>query len=121
MQRIVITLSLPPRELSPNWRGHWARKAKAVKAYRAQAWATAMAAGKYQKPMWATATAQATFYHSSNRRRDTDNLLASLKAAFDGIAEAGIVANDSGITHLPVVRLVDTETPRVQIEIVRGS
>ncbi|NLX97583.1 MAG: RusA family crossover junction endodeoxyribonuclease [Rhodopirellula sp.] len=92
-----------------------------MKAYRAQAWSTALSASKYRAPKWSTATAQATFYHATNHRRDADNLLASLKAAFDGIASAGVVANDSGITHMPVVRLIDKKLPRVEIRIERGA
>lgn len=39
------------------------------------------------------------FYFKDKRRRDRDNLLASLKAAFDGIADAGIVSDDSSFRH----------------------
>jgi crossover junction endodeoxyribonuclease RusA len=116
-EHITIVLTLPTKELSPNWRGHWAQKSRAVREYRSQAYAAGIAASKHNKPMWKTAIAQATFFHLTRHRRDGDNLLASLKAAFDGIADAGIVANDSGITHRPVVQLIDTETPRVQIVI----
>ena len=31
---LVITLPLPPKELSPNTRVHWGRKARATKKYR---------------------------------------------------------------------------------------
>ena len=34
MNRITITLPLPPKELSPNARPHWAVKARAIKSYR---------------------------------------------------------------------------------------
>jgi len=33
---------------------------------------------------WPAATIQATFYHAQARRRDSDNLAASLKSAVDG-------------------------------------
>lgn len=114
-RRLVITLPLPRKALSPNARGHWSSKARAVKAYRTLAWAESLAHDP--APRWARATAQASFFFMDARSRDGDNLLASLKSAFDGLADAGIVANDSGITHLPPKLGTDKARPRVEIEI----
>lgn len=56
------------------------------------------------------------------RRRDRDNLLASLKAAFDGIADAGLVENDAGLTHLPVHIVIDPRTcPCVSLFIIQAG
>jgi Holliday junction resolvase RusA-like endonuclease len=60
-------------------------------------------------------TIQATLWHKTNRRRDGDNALASLKAAFDGLVDAGILADDSGVTHLPVI--FKTGTPKIELEV----
>ena len=114
---ILVVLAIPPKALSPNARVHWAALAKAKRSYRRTAWALALEATACRRPQHARATVQATFYHRTARRRDGDNLLASLKAAFDGIAEAGIVANDSGMTHLPTIQRIDTRNPRVEITI----
>ena len=117
---LQITLPLPPRETSPNWRGHWGAKSMAVKNYRSTAWTLALeAAGK--QLLWTSATAQATFFHTTKRNRDKDNALASLKPAFDGFADAGVVFNDSGFTHLPVKFETDRENPRVEIRITKGA
>ncbi len=124
-ESVKVTLPLPHRALSPNARVHWREKATATKAYRALASTSGREqiigqanAGRHEW-RWKSATAQATFFHTQNRRRDRDNLLASLKAAFDGIADAGIVADDSGITHLPVQCKIDKDSPRVEITITR--
>ncbi len=111
-----VTLPLPPATLSPNARVVWQVKARVTKQYRA----LAHGACYQQGYRWSAATAQATFYHRDKRRRDRDNLLASLKSAFDGIAAAGVVVDDANITHLPVRCEVDRENPRVEIRIVRA-
>jgi crossover junction endodeoxyribonuclease RusA len=105
-----ITLPLPPKELSPNARVHWAVKATAVKGYRALAWAEAKRIiGREAAPKWKNATAQATFYFTKVARRDKDNFQAMLKPAFDGIRDSGIIDDDkggegkSGFTPLPPI------------------
>ncbi|MBN2582551.1 MAG: RusA family crossover junction endodeoxyribonuclease [Planctomycetes bacterium] len=114
---LVFVLPLPPRELSPNARPHHMAKARAVRKYRLWAWAEARS--QNVRPGWAEAKAQATFHFTSNRRRDRDNLLASLKPAFDGLVDAGVLADDSGLTHLPVRIELDANEPRVEICIER--
>jgi len=109
--RIHIDLPLPPQELKPNARSHWTAKAHATKRYRQTAWAIARSAIGLHPPRWTTATCQATFRFPTRRRRDRDNLLASLKSAFDGIADAGIVANDAGLIHLPVAIEIASDRP----------
>ena len=108
---IGVVLPLPDRRLSPNARVCWQAKARSVKAYRAFSFSLAQ---RYPRA-WKSAEAQATFYFGDRRRRDRDNLLASLKAAFDGIAAAGVVEDDADLTHLPVRIEVDRENPRVEI------
>ena len=94
---LKIALPWPPKELSPNSRGHWAKKAKEAKKYREVAriavleirevalidvlenWIRANGAG---------ITLEITFYPPDRRRRDLDNLIASMKPALDGIADA---------------------------------
>ena len=112
---ILIILPLPDRRLSPNARVCWQAKSKATKRYRAASFFIAQ-----QFPRrWARAESEATFYFKDRRRRDRDNLLASLKAAFDGIAAAGVVEDDADLTHLPVRLEVDRIAPRVEIRLRR--
>jgi crossover junction endodeoxyribonuclease RusA len=84
-----VTLSWPHKDLSPNARVHWARKAQLVKLERADAgWRTVCALGTSVKPKWPSATVSMTFCPPDKRRRDKDNLIASMKAANDGISDA---------------------------------
>jgi len=110
---LVVTLPLPPRVLSPNARPHWAAKARAVRQYRETACLCALVE-RPGRPMQA-ARVTCRFFFRDRRRRDRDNLLASLKPAFDGIADAGVVTNDSGMIHMPVEQCVDRVRPRVEI------
>lgn len=113
---ILVTLPLPPKELSPNARVHWARKARAAKEYRLMAEIyTRGVIGHKDPPRWERATVQATFYLRRRRNLDGDNALAWMKAGIDGLADAGVVANDSGFTHLPVRVEIDRDRPRVEL------
>ncbi len=119
--KISITLPLPHKSLSPNKTigslGARLGKSAATKKYRKAA--EMLARSEMKGDPWPAAEVQCTFYHKIARKRDKDNALASMKAAFDGIADAGVVADDSDITYLPVVMLKSKENPRVEIEITR--
>jgi crossover junction endodeoxyribonuclease RusA len=110
---MVIVLPLPPPELSPNARPHWAAKARAVRRYREAAYLSSLAERRARPMNVAKVTAR--FFFRSRQRRDRDNLLASLKPAFDGIADARVVTNDAGMIHMPVEQYVDRTDPRVEI------
>ena len=117
---ITLTLTLPAPELSPNARAYWVKKAAAVQAARQEAGYVALSwlneRGLYP-PKWKTATVKARFYFREKRRRDRDNCAGSLKATWDGLADAKIFLNDSGVTHLPPELHVDPAKPRLEIEI----
>lgn len=68
-------------------------------------------------PGWLKAECQVKAFYAVNRRRDADNLIASLKSAFDGIADNGVIANDSGLIHLPAIIGRDPRNPRIEITI----
>jgi len=68
---------------------------------------------------WPAATLECTFYHKCVRTRDKDNANASMKHAFDGIAAAGIVTNDTHFTPLPPTLLISKDNPRVEVIITR--
>lgn len=112
---VFVTLPLPAKELSPNARVHWRVKAKHTKAAREQAHAMARS---FNRPMWKAATVKCVFTFGDTRRRDKDNLLASMKAYFDGLADAGVVENDSQLTYEPIqVTAPDRANKRVVVEI----
>jgi crossover junction endodeoxyribonuclease RusA len=116
MTPVRLTLPLPAKALSPNGRPHWRAKAAAVKEHREAAWAAALLAIRPgRKPRWERAEAEAVFYWPTRHRRDRDNAAASLKAYWDGIADAGVLADDAGLVHLPVRMEYDAANPRVEV------
>jgi crossover junction endodeoxyribonuclease RusA len=117
---IYITLPLPPRELSPNARAHWATKARATKRYRQAACVEAVLAGVPEAP-WTAATVLLRFFFRTRARRDRDNLLASMKAAFDGLADAGVVRDDSGLTYMPVEVVTGVPAADQRVELLISS
>jgi len=82
----MITLPWPPRELSPNARVHFRTKAAATKAYREQAYWLAKASLLAMPE--GRINLRFDFHPPDKRRRDLDNMLASIKAGVDGIADA---------------------------------
>ena len=94
----TVTLGWPPRECSPNWRGHWAKKAKAAKAYKLACWALAKEA-KVTAPAEGQIRLIIEFIPPDRRHRDMDNMLASVKAGIDGLALAmGVNDNRFALT-----------------------
>lgn len=96
----ALVLPWPDRLLHPNSRPHWAAKAKATQAARATAHLLAKEAGWHRTALpegrlhlWVT------FYPPNFRKRDDDGLLASFKAARDGIADALQIDDSRFISH----------------------
>jgi crossover junction endodeoxyribonuclease RusA len=114
---MTFTLPLPPKELSPNARVHWAAKAAVTKWYRAEARVAGWRVPAGQRPGWTEAVASVVVYAPTRRRMDRDNALASLKSAFDGLVDAGILADDAGLHHAPLRLEHDKARPRVEITI----
>jgi len=121
MSDLVVSISLPPKALSPNARSHWAAKAKAVHSYRGEAFLMARRAvagvgkgGHWWSLVGTEVMVRATFWFRVERRRDRDNAQASLKSALDGIAEA-LGVDDSRFIMAPASLLVDPDNPRVEV------
>jgi Holliday junction resolvase RusA-like endonuclease len=119
-----IILPLPDKWLKPNttiasMAGRMA-KSSATKKYREQACEQAKKVDSTFGPH-EHCEVQCFFYFKDARRRDKDNCLASMKAAFDGIADAGWVADDADFTHLPVQINKDKDRPRVEIVVTAAS
>jgi crossover junction endodeoxyribonuclease RusA len=88
------TLMLPPGLplLSLNHRLHWAETARRKKGIRTAAWAVT----KQQKvPFLGRIRVTGEYQPPDRRKRDEDNLAVSLKAAIDGIRDAGVVLDDT--------------------------
>jgi crossover junction endodeoxyribonuclease RusA len=82
-----IFLPWPDRRLSPNARGHWSSLARAKKSAKNVAYYTTLEAG-IGKIEADSMTVRYSFFPPSRRAYDLDNLVASMKAAADGIALA---------------------------------
>jgi Holliday junction resolvase RusA-like endonuclease len=97
-------------------------KVAATKKYRRLA-KEAVEAEDIQTAPWDYVTTQPIFYHKISRRRDEDNYQSMLKAAYDGIVDAGLVSDDDHLhmrKHHPKF-LVDKVNPRVEIRILNGN
>lgn len=99
---ITVELSWPPKELSPNYRGHWAPIARAKQSYRSAARlltrsALVKARGYSQ---FEGVRLSYEFHPPAARAYDRDNLAARMKAATDGIADA-LNVNDRGFHFAP--------------------
>jgi len=115
-----ILMRLPPKALSPNARGHWAKRGRAYRRYKEDACLLALAAqgGPAGRREWRRARVVCHFFYRVRRRRDGDNLIASMKAAFDGLEAAGVIRNDSGLIQTPPRITIDPRRrPGVEIEL----
>jgi len=121
MNSITIILPLPDPVLSPNARVHWAKKAKAAKSYREVAQWAAFKKMHPAPAKWEKSSYKARFYFPTARRRDADNAIASLKSALDGVADAGLVVNDSGLWPERPEFYTDKGNPRVEITFTKEA
>ena len=106
-----LVLIWPARDLHPNARVHYHRKAKAAKVARQESMVIALAAGWHRITLpegrlhlWID------FYPPDKRRRDDDGLLASFKPYRDGIADALKIDDNRFVSH-----------PYVQDEVRKGG
>lgn len=86
-----IRLPWPKPPLSLNDRMHPKQKARAVRAVRSVAAAFVRAA---HIPRANRISVTLTYHPRDSRRRDEDNLVATLKPLCDGIVDAGVVDDD---------------------------
>ena len=109
MPSLEITIPLPPRATHPNARPHWRTLAKAKKQQRGDAFLSAKdAIGRSAAPRFVRATILATFYKPGTQAKtmDSDGMVAWLKATADGLQDAQVIVNDSGLTWLPPKELL---------------
>ncbi len=118
----TFSIPLPPRELSPNARTHWATRAKAKRKYRQTCGLLMLSQSRGDRPMFNKARVVVEWFARDRRGLglDDDNRLASLKAAFDALQDAGIVVDDCGCTYELMPVEVDRHEPRVVL-VVEGK
>jgi hypothetical protein len=106
VEPLIIELSWPAKQLSPNARVHHMVKHRYAKAAKLEAgWAT-----KIVRPFdWAhdgPLAVAITAYPPDNRGRDADNLIASLKSHLDGIAS--VLGVNDRVFAAPTLKWADT-------------
>lgn len=80
-----------PKELSPNARVFWAKKARITKTYRTAWFALAREALAQRTicfPPRRPIALRVTFFPPDRRLRDLDNCIGSIKSGMDGLAQA---------------------------------
>lgn len=83
----VVRLPWPEPALWQNRRVHWRVRAKATKAARMSAWGIACDEGLFTSGIKSPRLVF-SFYPPDRRKRDLQNMPATMKAAIDGIADA---------------------------------
>lgn len=119
-----LILPWPHKDLSPNGRVHWARKAKAAKDARAIAVVASWAAGwKPSSVPVGTSGGRlhlhVTFYPPTKLLPDDDNMLARFKPYRDGIADALGIDDKRFISH-PLVSTEVRKGGQVVVRITGG-
>jgi hypothetical protein len=87
---------LPSRDLSPNKRLHYMALAAAKRDAKEEAFALVLQQGRPATP-YDKAHITITWVAKDKRRRDPDNLFASMKPYIDGLVGAGLIADDSAM------------------------
>lgn len=115
---LAFQLPVPPAYLSPNSRCHWSKKAKEVKTAReaAQIEALRVLNGR-TAPRFTKARFSAILFHLTKRTPDPDNFIAMLKPYLDGLADAGIVANDRDLWPERPIFLQCNRLPHVRLTV----
>lgn len=107
-----LVLPWPSRDLHPNSRGHWSKRAKAAKVARQQGFILTREAGwrdlilPDDGPLHVWIEGSPT----DRRRRDADGLLSSLKPWLDGVADSLGIDDRRFVPH-----------PRVMGEVRKGG
>lgn len=100
--RFAVELALPPKALSPNHvvrtKGRYHAKRRATKSYREECFyqtKAAMPAGWGPRAVGLTVEYRCSRFAIGYVARDEQNAIAAMKAAIDGMVDAGMAPNDS--------------------------
>ena len=96
-------------------------KAAAIKRYRRLTCEAVEESCGGDVPWWNACRVEPEFFFKNDQRRDQDNAMGSIKAAYDGIVDAGLV-NDDDYDQMKRGEpkfSVDKKCPRVQLTITR--
>ena len=91
MDNLTVCLPWPSAKLNPNARVHWSRKAQVARRARQDAYSAtrqSIAVTHTDVTLETPVSVSIVFCPPDRRRRDWDNLIASMKPSLDGIALA---------------------------------
>lgn len=122
----TIRLPWPAPPITANQRNHWRKQAELVKAVRTSIH-THISLGQFTGVPWPVMADHVHVYLDywprDRRRRDEDNIAPTLKAAADGLVDAGVVADDTPAymrKHMPTIHEPDGD-PRVVLTVRLGE
>lgn len=117
---IELILPWPSKDLSPNQRVHWARKAAATQTARFSAYMLAVGAG-WQHVVLPPGRLHLCldFYPPTKRLPDDDNMLSRCKAYRDGLADA-LGIDDKRFQSHPAVKDEVRKGGQVVVRIMGG-
>ena len=127
LRGISVELPLPPKECHQNRSGRtdgWRTAATVQHAARLAGMIVATQALEGRvPPRWERCSVTAAFRYPDARRRDLFNMAGAIKNYLDGIGDAGIYRDDSGIVWGELSCEIDRERPGVTITIepVKGD
>lgn len=99
---VNLILPWPPKELSPNARTYWRKRAPIARSYREACYVLAKQSGVVID--WTgDIHAWIDFYPPDKRQRDDDNMIAAFKSGRDGLADA-LGVNDRRFRIHPYVK-----------------
>lgn len=98
----IIVPSCPADVLSPNARVHWSVKNRAAREFRALAKYAAMQDGRPATILGPVSVSVRVLWPARRRKSDADNALASVKAAVDGLTDAGVWQDDRQIVRMSI-------------------
>lgn len=116
---IRLPYTRPP--LSLNDRGHWAKKARATRDVRRD---VALVLRAARIPAVSRVSVQLVYVPRDNRRRDTDNLVATLKAVADAVVDVGVVPDDTPAYMSkpePIIRPANPKDPHLRVVITEAG
>ena len=107
---------LPDSDLNPNKRLHHMQLYQAKRDAKDEAMALVLEQGRPSTP-YAKAHITITWVAKDKRRRDPDNLFASMKAYIDGLVEVGLIEDDSAMHVSYTLRYERGEKDNTIIEV----
>ena len=114
---MTVTLSWPDKRLSPNSRTHHLQVNDVRRKVRAEAmWACKAARMSFPHLRDTGLHLRITFNPPDRRRRDIDNMLASIKSQLDGIAD--VIGVDDSLWDLTLIRGPVVKGGCVVVEVV---